>query len=228
MEIPIEANLLKIKNLINEYEIKYDRPLHSVQLLGATKGQPLEKLKAVASLGLRTFGENYVQEAMEKMVSLTDYSLDWHFIGPIQSNKTGKIAAHFNWVQTLDDASIARRLQEMRPTHLPPLQCLIQVNISNETTKSGVTSEALFALADYCMTLPRLSLRGLMAIPAPQKKLDEQRREFHKLFLLWQSLKDRGFNLDTLSMGMSDDFEAAIAEGSTLVRIGSSLFGPRS
>lgn len=220
-------NLLKINKLILEYENKYQKKPHSVQLVCASKGQSILKMLEAAKAGQRVFGENYVQEAMKKMEELRDYPIEWHFIGPIQSNKAPKIASHFSWVQTIDDQRIARRLSELRSPELPPLNCLIQVNISEEATKSGAKPADVLALARYIQTLPHLRFRGLMAIPAPHHALVDQRRECHKLFLLWQSLRDQGLDVDTLSMGMSEDFEAAIAEGATMIRIGSALLGKR-
>lgn len=177
--------------------------------------------------GQNCFGENYLQEALPKMIALSNKSIEWHFIGSIQSNKTRNIAGHFAWVHSVDDMKIARRLNDQRPRHLPPLNICIEINVSHEATKSGIDFDKALALAQYCLTLPRLKLRGLMTIPAPMKNFNEQRNEFHKLFLLYQSLRGKGFTLDTLSMGMSGDFEAAIAEGSTLVRIGAGIFGER-
>ena len=168
------------------------------------------------------FGESYLQEALPKIALFPD--IEWHFIGPIQSNKTRKIAEHFAWVQSVANAKIAQRLNDQRPPHLPPLNICIEVNISHELTKSGIIEQDLFKLTEYCLNLPRLKLRGLMGIPAPTADLEQQRKQFHQLFLLYQTLKQQGFDLDTLSMGMSDDFEAAIAEGSTLVRIGTRVY----
>lgn len=224
----VTSNLLAIRTLLAEYEKKYGREKNAVSLLAVSKGQPLEKIEAAYAAGQRLFGESYVQEALPKIAALSALSIEWHFIGPIQSNKTRKIAEHFAWVHSVADIKTAKRLNDQRPAHLSPLNICIEVNISHEATKSGVTPEAVLALANDCLSLPRLRLRGLMAIPAPQSTLVEQRQELHRLFLLWQQLRDEAkLSLDTLSMGMSDDLEAAIAEGSTLVRVGRAIFGQR-
>ncbi|TAK75471.1 MAG: YggS family pyridoxal phosphate-dependent enzyme [Gammaproteobacteria bacterium] len=220
-----DLQLLKVKKLITEYEQKYQRAPHAVTLLAVSKGQPVEKIEALFHAGQVLFGESYVQEALPKIHALADKPIEWHFIGPIQSNKTRKIAEHFTWVHSVDAINIAKRLNDQRPAHLPPLNICLEVNINHETTKSGVLPEDVSSLATYCTALPRLRLRGLMAIPAKQSTFTAQRETFHSLFLLWQSLRHQGFALDTLSMGMSNDFEAAIAEGSTLVRIGTAIFG---
>jgi uncharacterized pyridoxal phosphate-containing UPF0001 family protein len=163
----------------------------------------------------------------QQVASIKRSPIQWHFIGPIQSNKTRKIAERFSWVHSVDSMKIAKRLSEQRPAHLPPLNICIQVNISNEASKSGVSIEETPALAEYCQSLPQLKLRGLMAIPAAQQPFELQRKEYHKLYSLWSELRNSGISLDTLSMGMSDDFEAAIAEGATIIRLGSALFGLR-
>lgn len=221
------SRLLSVKKLIADAEKKYGRVSGSVQLLAASKGQSVDSIAEVYQQGQRCFGENYLQEALTKITALPDTSIEWHFIGPIQSNKTRKIAEHFAWVQSVDDVIIAKRLHEQRPAHLPPLNICIQVNSSSETSKSGVSIQNVAALMNECLALPRLKLRGLMAIPAPEIEFAKQRQQFQTLFTLWQSLRDQGYELDTLSMGMSADFEAAIAEGSTLVRIGTAIFGER-
>lgn len=208
-----------LNSKIAAYEEKYHRPSGSVELLAVSKGQPIEKILSVYHTGQRQFGENYLQEALPKIAALPD-DIIWHFIGPVQSNKTRKIAEHFHWVQSVDDLAIAKRLNDQRPAHLPPLNICIQVNIDNEPTKSGIAPEMVFDLATACLTLPRLRLRGLMSLPKRQAS-------FHDLNNLFKSLCQQGISLDTLSMGMSDDFEAAIAEGSTMIRIGRALFGPR-
>lgn len=223
----IKINLLSIKKLIAEYEKKYKREKNSVHLLAVSKGQPIEKLQAALAAGQRCFGESYLQEALPKIELLKNGSIEWHFIGPVQSNKTRKIAEQFSWVHSLANTKIAKRLNEQRPSYLPPLNVCIEVNIDHESTKSGVDIDEVLSLAKYCIELPRLKLRGLMAIPAACETVLEQRKAFHSLHNMWHSLREQGFALDTLSMGMSEDFEAAIAEGSTLVRIGTSIFGPR-
>lgn len=198
-----------------------------VTLLAVSKGQPVTALEKAYAAGQRAFGENYLQEALLKIAALADKNIEWHFIGPIQTNKTKKIAAHFQWVQSIEDIVIAERLNDQRPAGLPALNICLQVNISNEKNKSGVTPDAVFSLAEQCRTLPNLKLRGLMAIPAPTKIFHEQRKIFHKMQLLFKNLNQAGFQLDTLSMGMSEDLVAAIAEGATMVRIGTKIFGLR-
>lgn len=181
----------------------------------------------MADAGMRRFGENYLQEALEKIAALQELDLEWHFIGPIQSNKTRPIAEHFDWVHSVDRLKLARRLSEQRPAGLPPLNICLQVNVSGEQSKSGITLQELPALAQEVATLPRLRLRGLMAIPAPAAGLEAQRQPFRQMRFALEQLIAEGLELDTLSMGMSGDLEAAIAEGATLVRIGTALFGPR-
>ena len=228
----IEQNIFTIKKLIANALKKYDREQDSVLLLAASKGQSVEKIMEATQAGQYLFGENYLQEALTKMNALSQQQvsneIEWHFIGPVQSNKTKKIAEHFAWVHSVDDNKIAKRLNDQRPQHLPPLNICIQVNVDDEATKSGVDIDHVLPLAEFCLSLPRLRLRGLMTIPKEQTELTLQRRTFHQLFLLKQSLSEKGFSLDTLSMGMSHDFEAAIAEGSTLIRIGTAIFGSRT
>lgn len=227
MPTTIEQNLSTIKTLISAYEKKYHRPPNSVRLVAASKTQPSEKIEFAYHAGQHAFGENYLQEALPKIAALSHLDIEWHFIGPIQSNKTKKIAEHFAWVHSIDDIKIAKRLNDQRPAHLPPLNICIEVNVSDEKTKSGVGMNDVMSLVTACGTLPKLKLRGLMAIPAIHHDFLEQRKEFHKLFTLYESLNTKGFSLDTLSMGMSDDFEAAIAEGATIIRIGTAIFGSR-
>lgn len=200
------------------------RDENSVQLLAVSKTKPAEVLREAYAAGLRDFGENYLQEALGKQLELADLPLIWHFIGPIQSNKTRSIAEHFAWVHSVDRLKIAQRLSEQRPADLPPLNICIQVNVSGEASKSGCTPQDLPALAQAISALPRLKLRGLMAIPEPT----EDRAEQDAAFAAVQKLQ-AGLNLplDTLSMGMSHDLESAIAQGATWVRIGTALFGAR-
>jgi pyridoxal phosphate enzyme (YggS family) len=174
------------------------------------------------------FGESYLQEALQKIQALAGLYLEWHFIGVVQSNKTRAIAEQFDWVHSLDRAQIARRLSERRPAGMPPLNVCLEVKLSTEAGKAGVAPADLLPLAEEVASLPRLALRGLMALPAPAEDVDEQRRAFHRVREAQESLRQRGFALDTLSMGMSHDFEAAIAEGATLVRVGTAIFGPRT
>jgi pyridoxal phosphate enzyme (YggS family) len=196
----------------------------SIGLLAVSKTKPASDLREAHAAGLRDFGENYLQEALSKQLELADLPLIWHFIGPIQSNKTRAIAEHFDWVHSVDRLKIAQRLSEQRPNELPPLNICIQVNVSGEASKSGCTPEDLPALADAISALPNLRLRGLMAIPEPTDDDSEQNAAFAAVRTLQDSLK---LPLDTLSMGMSHDLEAAIAQGATWVRIGTALFGAR-
>lgn len=225
----IANNILRIKKAILSCESKHGIAPYTISLLGSTKNQSVEKLREAYAAGLVLFGENYLQEALTKMAILADLPIQWHFIGHIQSNKTKKIAEHFDWVQSVDCMKIAKRLNDHRPDHLPPLNICIEVNVSHEATKFGVDVDIadVIALAKFCLTLPKLKLRGLMTIPAHYEDHDKQRSEFHKLYLIWQRLREEGMALDVLSMGMSNDFEAAIAEGSTMVRIGTAIFGER-
>ena len=225
--MPISENLSALKTRITAYEEKYGREKNSVTLLAASKGQSVEKILQAFDAGQTRFGENYLQEALAKMLELADKPIEWHFIGAIQSNKTRKIAEHFSWVHSVCDKKIAKRLNDQRPTSLPPLNICIEVNLHHEKTKSGVPISEVKSLTEYCLTLPRLKLQGLMTIPEPKKEFTTQRQVFHELLLLQQSLQQQGVTLNTLSMGMSADIEAAIAEGATIVRIGTALFGPR-
>ncbi|UFP99911.1 YggS family pyridoxal phosphate-dependent enzyme [Pseudomonas fitomaticsae] len=200
------------------------RDENSVQLLAVSKTKPAEALREAYAAGLRDFGENYLQEALGKQLELADLPLIWHFIGPIQSNKTRSIAEHFAWVHSVDRLKIAQRLSEQRPADLPPLNICIQVNVSGEASKSGCTPQDLPALAQAISALPRLKLRGLMAIPEPTEDRAEQDAAFAAVQKLQTSLD---LPLDTLSMGMSHDLESAIAQGATWVRIGTALFGAR-
>ncbi len=197
-------------------------------MLAVSKTRGAEEVRAAAALGLRDFGENYMQEGLAKIESLTGLNLCWHFIGPIQSNKTRAIAEHFDWVHSVDRLKIAQRLSAQRPAQLPDLQVCLQVNISGEDSKSGVDPTELTALATAVAQLPRLQLRGLMAIPAPSDTLARQREPFARLRNALVELQATLPMLDTLSMGMSGDLEAAIAEGATIVRVGTDLFGPRA
>jgi pyridoxal phosphate enzyme (YggS family) len=223
----IQQNIQTIKNKIREWETRYQRIPGSVSLLAVSKKQPLEKIREAIRAGQRAFGENYLQESLEKISELANENIEWHFIGPIQRNKTKKIAEHFAWVHTVSEVNVAKRLSEQRPSHLPPLNICLQVNTSFEITKSGIDPEQVLSLAEYCKTLPQLTLRGLMTIPAHKNSFAEQCAELHKLRVIYDELNERGFKLDTLSMGMSDDMEAAIAEGATLLRIGTAIFGER-
>jgi len=242
---PLPASLARVWQRIRAAEQRYGRAPGSVALLAVTKAFGPEAVAAAATLGQRAFGENYAQEAIAKMAALGGYpglpQLEWHFIGPIQSNKTRLIAEHFQWVQSIDRLSIAQRLSAQRPPSLPALQVLLEVNVSGEASKGGVTAAELDALAAQVALLPQLQLRGLMAIPQAGLPLAGQRASFAQLRELLERLREHlarpapGASpqvrpaplLDILSMGMSADFEAAIAEGSTMVRVGSAIFGER-
>ncbi|HQU15766.1 MAG TPA: YggS family pyridoxal phosphate-dependent enzyme [Gammaproteobacteria bacterium] len=223
----ISSRVGNVQARIRRAEIRYGRPPGSVALLAVSKGHGPEAIRAAFAAGLTRFGESYVQEALGKCAALTDLPLEWAFIGPIQSNKTRDIATHFQWVHSVDRLKIARRLNEQRPAAGPPLAICLQVNVSREPTKSGLDLDALEAVAAEVYGLPRLRLRGLMAIPAPDPDPAQQRRAFRALRRAFESLNRAGMGLDTLSMGMTDDLEAAVAEGATVVRVGTGLFGPR-
>ncbi len=199
-----------------------------VQLLAVSKAQPAAAIRDAYAAGQIAFGENYSQEALEKQKQLTDLAIEWHFIGPIQSNKTQLIAQNFSWVHSVDRLKIAQRLNEARSSILRPLQVCIQVNVSNEESKSGVLPDQLEALAVAINVLPNLKLRGLMAIPAPTTDQAQQIAQFKQVRECYDALIRKGFALDTLSIGMSNDYQTAITQGATIVRIGSALFGARA
>jgi len=203
------------------------RPASEITLLAVSKTVPASYIEEARRAGQTAFGESYVQEAVKKITVLGSNGLDWHFIGPIQSNKTRAIAEHFQWVHTIDRDKVAARLSAARPRELPPLNVCIQVNVSGEASKSGVTPGGERALAEAISVLPGLRLRGLMAIPEPTDDASLQRRRYAQLRGLRDDLAKAGYPLDTLSMGMSDDLEAAIAEGATIVRVGTAIFGRR-
>ena len=198
-----------------------------VNLLAVSKAQAVLAIREAYAAGQTKFGENYLQEALEKQNELRNLAIEWHFIGPIQSNKTQSIAQHFSWVHSVDRLKIAQRLNDARPANLAPLQVCIQLNISNEVSKGGITPQELETLAAAIVQLPQLKLRGLMAIPAPSNNKDQQRAQFKQVRECYDALLAKGFELDTLSIGMSDDYEIAIEQGATIVRIGSALFGSR-
>ncbi len=213
---------------ITQLESQFGRLPHSVHLLAISKTQSIESIRQVWENGQIAFGENYLQEALPKIAALHDIHIEWHFIGPIQANKTRLIAENFSWVQSIERLKIAERLNTQRPSHLPPLNVCIQVNISQESSKSGIIPEEVISLAKAIQSLPQLKLRGLMAIPEPLTDFQQQRKAFHQLHRLFTELnKTLSLSLDTLSMGMSQDYAAAIAEGSTMIRIGTALFGER-
>ena len=229
MSIDFATRWQTVLTRIRDAERRFQRPVDSVQLLAASKTQPATAIAALAAIGQRRFGENYLQEALDKMAGLKALDLEWHFIGPIQTNKTRGIAEHFAWVHSVDRLKIAERLNAQRPDELPPLNICLEVNLDQEPSKHGLDPSAVAEAARTIAALPRLRLRGLMAIPAPASDFDRQRQPFARLRELRDRLNaDDGLALDTLSMGMSDDLEAAIAEGATLVRVGAALFGPRA
>ncbi len=220
--------LATVMQRISAAERRYGRPPGSVTLLAVSKTRPAMDIEELARAGQKAFGESYAQEAIGKIAALAHLPLEWHFIGPIQSNKTRLIAEHFHWVHSVDRLKVAKRLSEQRPQVLPPLQVCLQVNVSGEASKAGVAPEQATELARVIADLPRLRLRGLMAIPAPADELAVQRVPFRRLWALRERINRSGLGLDTLSMGMSADLEAAVAEGATIVRIGTAIFGPRS
>lgn len=213
---------------IANFTKQYHRSKDAVQLLAVSKRHPVEAIIEAYESGQRAFGENYVQELIEKAQALSELEIDWHFIGPLQSNKTKQIAEVASWVHTIDRFKIAQRLNNQRPENLSPLSVCIQVNISGEASKSGISVDQLPELTKQISELPRLRLRGLMVIPAPEIDFEKQRASFAKVSALKEQLNQCGYHLDTLSMGMSGDMEAAIAEGATIVRIGTAIFGVRA
>ncbi|MAF02451.1 MULTISPECIES: YggS family pyridoxal phosphate-dependent enzyme [unclassified Herbaspirillum] len=227
----IAQHLQHVQQQIAQAAGQAGRVPSSVQLLAVSKTFGPEAVAEAVAAGQRAFGENYLQEALDKIAALPalvpDTPLEWHFIGPIQSNKTRPIAEHFDWVHSVDRLKIAQRLSEQRPEELGPLNICLQVNISAEASKSGLTPEELPEVAAQVAQLPRLRLRGLMAIPAPSDDMKQQRAAFAAVRGLYEQLRTGGLPLDTLSMGMSADLEAAVAEGATIVRVGSAIFGAR-
>lgn len=225
----IAHNLADVHARIERAAHAAGRDPQSVALLAVSKTFPADDVRAAHAAGQRAFGENYVQEAIAKIEALADLraSIEWHFIGPLQSNKTRPVAEHFDWVHSVDRLKIAQRLAEQRPDALPPLNVLLQVNVSGEASKSGVAPAEAAAVAHEIAALPKLRLRGLMSIPEPAETLEAQRAPHRMLRELFDSLRANGLALDTLSMGMSADLEAAVLEGATIVRIGSAIFGAR-
>ena len=228
MTSDLPARLAAVLARIRAAERRFERPPGSVRLLAVSKTQPPAAIVTLARAGQCGFGENYLQESVEKMAELAELKLEWHFIGPIQANKTRPIAERFAWVHSVDRLKVAERLSAQRPDSLPPLNLCLQVNISREASKHGLGVAEVPAIAKAVSALPRLRLRGLMAIPAPATGFDAQREPLARLRLLQERLIAEGLPLDTLSMGMTEDLEAAIAEGSTLARIGTAIFGPRA
>ncbi len=223
----IADNLQAVRAAIAAASVCAGRSSDEVSLLAVSKTFDDEAVRCAFEAGQRLFAESYVQEALGKITALSALPIEWHFIGPVQSNKTRAIAENFAWVHSVDRLKIAERLSLQRPCHLPPLQVCIQVNISGEDSKSGIAPEQVCELAGSIAVLPNLKLRGLMAVPAPSDEVTVQREAFARLRQIYRQLNDAGFDLDTLSMGMSHDFVAAIHEGATQVRIGSAIFGNR-
>jgi PLP dependent protein len=223
----IAAALQACRKRIADACVKAGRAPDCARLIAVSKTFPADAIREAHAAGQTAFGESYVQEALPKLRQLSDLALEWHFIGPLQSNKTRQIAAHFDWVHGLDRLHIAQRLSEQRPAGLPPLQVCIQVNVSGEVSKRGVAADAALALAEAITALPNLRLRGFMAIPEADLDPAAQRSRFRQVAGLPRAGRQRGLELDTLSMGMSADLEAAIHEGATLVRVGSAIFGNR-
>ena len=213
---------------LRQAEHQFGRPEGSVCLVAVSKPYPADDVRTVATQGQGDFGENQIQEALSKIPGLRDVGCIWHFIGPVQSNKCRDIALNFDWVHSIERAKIARRLSDLRPSDAEPINSLIQVNLQNESTKSGVSTDAIDKLIGEVKDLPNLKLRGLMAIPTPEKAFDRQRAVFADLRELLEKInREHQTNMDCLSMGMTDDMEAAVAEGATHVRIGTAIFGPR-
>jgi PLP dependent protein len=223
----IAENIRSILARIHEFETRYNQPGDSVTLLAVSKTQSAAAIRNAFLGGAVDFGENYLQEALDKQTQLTDLPIRWHFIGPVQANKTRQLASHFHWIHSIDRLKIAQRLSDQRPVTLAPLNVCVQVNISGEKSKSGVAVDDTPELCSQVAGLPHLVLRGLMAIPAPTADFALQRKVYRQLAALLHHIQSDIPSLDTLSMGMSDDFEAAIAEGSTMVRLGTAVFGPR-
>ncbi|HIB85284.1 MAG TPA: YggS family pyridoxal phosphate-dependent enzyme [Chromatiaceae bacterium] len=224
----IDQNLRSIKQRIEAAEAAAGRQKNSVKLLAVSKKQPIEAILQAYDAGQRSFGESYLQESLEKIMALADHAIEWHFIGPIQSNKTHGIAAHFSWVHSVSHLKQAIRLSDQRPPELGNLNLCLQLNISGETSKSGASADELPGLASEIAALPRLSVRGLMTIPRYSDAPNQQRQQCADTQRLYQSLQTQHPQLDTLSMGMSGDMEIAIEQGATIVRIGTALFGSRN
>jgi PLP dependent protein len=225
--IRVTENLRKIRSLLAQAAVDAGRAPGSVSLLAVSKRQPLDRLREAVAAGQRDFGENLVQEGLDKIREIPDPSLVWHFIGHLQTNKTRAVAEHFAWVHSVDRLKTAERLSRQRPASLDDLNVCLQVNVDDEPGKSGVAADALGELAQGVAALPRLRLRGLMCLPRIRHGFNAQREPFARLRQLAESLRSAGIDTDTLSMGMSDDFRAAVAEGATIVRIGTALFGAR-
>ncbi|MCP4278166.1 MAG: YggS family pyridoxal phosphate-dependent enzyme [Gammaproteobacteria bacterium] len=228
MKPTIESRLEAVRAIIAESTAEYTRATDAVQLLAVSKTRSAEEILEALAAGQRCFGESYLQEAIDKIDQLRDEAIEWHFIGRVQSNKTRQIAEKFDWVHSIDKLKHAQRLNDQRPDSMPPLNICLQINIDNEATKGGVEPDQAAELIQQISTLPRLQLRGVMTLPSPTASLDEQRIPFRRLRELRDRLATEELPLDTLSIGMSDDIPAAIAEGSTIVRVGTAIFGPRN
>ncbi len=224
----LSDNIAKLLQRVRRSAQKSQYRNSDILVVAVSKNRPARDVRAAHACGLIHFGESYLQEALQKITELQDLPLVWHFIGPIQSNKCGSIAEHFDWVHSIDREKIARRLNEQRPPHLPPLQVCIQVNISEEDSKSGVHVDELPQLARAILALPYLKLRGLMAIPAADADTGQLHESFSRMREALEQLKTLAPDIDTLSMGMSEDLESAIIEGATIVRVGSAIFGDRN
>ncbi|VAW79645.1 UPF0001 protein YggS [hydrothermal vent metagenome] len=224
----IAVNLQAVQQQIYQAEQQSKRERCSVKLLAVSKTRSANELETVIKQGQIDFGENYLQEALDKQIQLNNSQVIWHFIGSIQSNKTKAIAENFSWVHSVDRLKIASRLNEQRPPHLSPLNILVQINVSLEHSKSGILQHQLMSLATEIEQLPHLRLRGIMGLPAPTTKFSEQQKQCETLASLYNQLKQSQKTIDTLSMGTSNDYQAAIAAGSTMVRIGTAIFGPRT
>jgi pyridoxal phosphate enzyme (YggS family) len=227
----IENNTTSVQRRLQQAARDAGRNPEDILLLAVSKTRTSAQVKAAVDYGLSSFGENYLQEAIEKIEQLRGLDISWHFIGPLQSNKSRQVAEHFDWVHSVDRLKIAKRLSDQRPTDMPPLNICLQVNIDNEPSKSGLSPQQAVAAACSIAALPNLRLRGLMAIPRPSTEPAEQRQPFAQLRALLAEINsklDNSQKLDTLSMGMSDDLEPAIYEGATIVRVGTDIFGPRS
>lgn len=225
--IRVTENLKQVSDLLAISSAAAARDPATVTLLAVSKKQPLDAILEAAATGQRDFGENFVQEALAKIHETADLDLTWHFIGHLQSNKTRDVAKNFDWVHTIDNLKTARRLAAQRPAELGPINVCLQVNIDAEPGKSGVAPGDVANLAAACSDLPNLLLRGLMCLPAVRSAADDQQEPFRRLRILFETLQQEHVNLDTLSMGMSGDYAAAIAEGATIVRIGTAVFGER-
>ncbi len=221
------SNILKRQQDILCYKKHFHRGLNSIAILAVSKKRSVEEIREAIQSGQKLFGESYLQEAIPKIEALGSEDIEWHFIGPIQSNKAKDIAKYFDWVHSVDRIKIVERLQQARSAQKPALNVCIEVNICGEESKSGAKPDELIMLAQKIVASPNLKLRGLMAIPEPSEDFDVRRANFHRVKELYDDLNQQGFNLDTLSMGMSDDFIAAIAEGATIVRLGTAIFGKK-